>query len=146
MTAEPIDPTIRVLSDLEDERLAQDDPAALGETRRHGTGHPNDQRIAEYLEREVNATYGLEADGNPIPDGDISPPGPSWRELLVEDVGQAFAATELPDLRARLIEAAGRIVTWVEQIDRQITAGQTTVDQPETAPHLGPIGLLPTPH
>lgn len=49
----------------------------------------------------------------------------TWRAILQEEVSEAFAETDLANLRKELIQAAAVIVTWIADIDsRQETARQ----------------------
>lgn len=43
----------------------------------------------------------------------------TFRDILDEEVAEAFAETELPKLRAELVQVAA--VAWIEAIDRRAT-------------------------
>lgn len=43
----------------------------------------------------------------------------TWRDILREEVSEAFAETDRDTLRAELIQVAAVAVAWVEAIDRR---------------------------
>ncbi|HWD07075.1 MAG TPA: hypothetical protein VG674_31995 [Amycolatopsis sp.] len=141
MHTEAMDPTHRVLADVVGERRMQVSQWGPEQTHPHGTGHPHDRMIADYLRELVDDGYGRAAAGGP--DGYDGKLGPTWREILLEEVGEAFAERDLLNLRAELLQVAGVAVAWIEDIDRQRAAGLAYVENGASVPEAGPIGLLP---
>lgn len=69
-----------------------------------GTGRPGDREEANRLRAICKATEG---------DGD------NWRDILAEEVGEAFAETDLDLLKEELIQAASVIQAWIADIERR---------------------------
>lgn len=46
----------------------------------------------------------------------------TWRDIMREEVGEAFAETDPAKLRAELIQVAAVAVAWAEAIDRRLHA------------------------
>lgn len=100
----------RVLEDVRAERYRQIEKWGDDSTTDHadGTGLPSDQACAEFakLITDTNADAGTV----------------TWRDILHEEVCEAFAETDPTNLRAELVQVAAVAVKWVEAIDRR--AGQ----------------------
>lgn len=92
-----------VLAEVEDERAKQD--AKWGEQN-----HP-DGTSAEFIERALIAKKR----------NDIlaQEDGLAWRDILYEEVCEAFAEEDPERLRAELVQVAAVAVAWVEAIDRR---------------------------
>ncbi|WP_435233323.1 hypothetical protein [Micromonospora aurantiaca (nom. illeg.)] len=43
----------------------------------------------------------------------------SWRDILTEEVAEAYATNDTSELRAELIQVAAVAVAWIEAIDRR---------------------------
>lgn len=44
----------------------------------------------------------------------------TWRDVLMEEVAEAFAASDVESLREELIQVAAVAVRWTEAIDRRL--------------------------
>jgi hypothetical protein len=93
----------------------------------HGTGHPHDVVLAAYLRDE---TVKAAAEGRL-----------TWRDILLEEVGEAFAETDLRALRAELTQVAAAAVLWMEAIDREVADGRTVIAAPDHAPRGSAVAL-----
>lgn len=69
-----------------------------------GTARPGDQYVAEVLRNICKAN---------------GPGEDNWRDILAEEVGEAFAESDPAALRTELVQAAAVIVAWIEAIDRR---------------------------
>jgi hypothetical protein len=99
-------PTTSVLMEIADERDRQD--AKWGQQNHpDGTGRPGDADMAT-LDRAK-----CKANGPDGPDVD------NWRDILQEEVSEAFAETDPEKLRAELLQVAAVAVAWAEAIDRR---------------------------
>lgn len=76
--------------------------------RKDGTGLPNDTAVADYAKLIVDS---LAAKGKGIV---------TWRDILHEEVCEAFAETDPVKLREELIQVAAVAVAWVETLERRI--------------------------
>lgn len=107
MTAVVISRTREVLEDVHAERRRQVAKWGDDSTKDHGdgTGLPSDEACAEYakLITDTNADAGTV----------------TWRDILHEEVCEAFAETDPEKLRTELIQVAAVAVKWVEAIDRR---------------------------
>ncbi|UBU09998.1 hypothetical protein [Nonomuraea gerenzanensis] len=91
---------------IRDERRRQD--AKWGEQNHpDGTGRPGDLAAAE------QARAACQANG---------PTEDNWRDILEEEVREAFAETGFTTLRAELVQVAAVVVNWVESMDRRRAA------------------------
>jgi hypothetical protein len=72
-----------------------------------GTGGPEAEVVADLLKRLCKAA------------GFRDGAGDTWLKILAEEVGEAFAETDLSALRAELVECAAVCAAWVEAIDRR---------------------------
>lgn len=103
MTATTSHATHFVLADIAAERARQ--LAKWGEQNHpDGTGRPGDDDMAN-LDRAKCKANG--------PDED------NWRDILQEEVSEAFAETHPLALRAELVQVAAVAVAWIETIDRR---------------------------
>lgn len=93
-----------VMADIRNERAAQE--AKWGEqNHENGTGSEVDvESLAEFREHMTL----LEKLGHV-----------TWREILVEEVKEVLVETDLPKLRAELVQVAAVAVNWIECIDRR---------------------------
>lgn len=95
--------TVNVLGDILRERVQQD--AKWGEQNHpDGTGRDGDADMAKLDRAKCKAN---------APDED------NWRDILQEEVSEAFAETHPSALRAELIQVAAVAAAWVEAIDRR---------------------------
>ena len=93
----------RVEREIRDERERQ--IAKWGEQNHpDGTGRPGDAAFAEAYKAICKAN---------------GPGEDTYRDILAEEVYEAFAETEPARLRTELIQTAAVIVAWVEAIDRR---------------------------
>jgi hypothetical protein len=98
--------TREILAEIAAERAAQD--AKWGEQHHaDGTGRDGDADMA-LLDRAKCKANG--------PDGDHDD---NWRDILQEEVSEAFAETDPVLLRAELVQVAAVAVNWIESIDRR---------------------------
>jgi hypothetical protein len=95
--------TSQVLDEIDAEREEQD--AKWGQ-RNHasGTGSAGDEEMAD-LAREACQTAAAE--------GSLT-----WRDILDEEIAEAYAETDPAKIRAELVQSAAVIVAWIECIDR----------------------------
>jgi hypothetical protein len=94
---------ISVLAEVAVERVHQD--VKWGEQNHpDGTGRPGDN------EESTRLRAACQANG---PDRD------NWRDILAEEIAEAFAETDPVMLRLELIQAAAVAVAWVAAIDRR---------------------------
>lgn len=94
----------RVLSHVRDERESQD--AKWGEQNHpDGTGSIQYRVIADQARAKCNARAKAGA--------------LTWRDILQEEVAEAFAEEHEDKLREELIQVAAVAVAWVEAIDRR---------------------------
>jgi hypothetical protein len=92
-----------VLVEIAYEREAQD--RKWGEQNHpDGTGRPGDADMA-ILDRAKCKANGPEED--------------NWRDILQEEVSEAFAETDPARLRIELIQVAAVATAWIEHIDRR---------------------------
>jgi hypothetical protein len=92
---------------VRDEREQQD--AKWGEQNHpDGTGLVDDTRIAD----SAKATCQYAASRSVV----------TWRDILWEEVAEAFAETDVEALRTELIQVATVALNWVEAIDRRDVA------------------------
>ena len=85
------------------ERDRQDEKFGV-QNHRDGTGTVGDQAWADIARQKNKAND---------KDGD------NWRDILMEEVYEAFAETDQKKLRAELVQVAAVAVAWVECIDRR---------------------------
>jgi hypothetical protein len=67
-----------------------------------GTGRPGDRENADYMRAICKAN---------------GPAEDNWRDILAEEIAEAFAESEPGRLREELIQCAAVCVAWVEAID-----------------------------
>jgi hypothetical protein len=93
------------LADVVAERVRQE---SLWGDQRHpdGTGRPGDRDAADRLRAACKAN---------------SPEQDNWRDILAEEVAEAFAETDPVLLRAELVQVAAVVVNWIQTIDRRHT-------------------------
>ena len=95
--------TAKVMAQIAAERQRQD--VKWGEQNHpDGTGLKYDVLMADVAKRACQANG---------PDED------NWRDVLAEEVYEAFAETDPAKLRAELIQVAAVAAAWVEAIDRR---------------------------
>lgn len=96
--------TAKVLRDIGDERDRQNvkfpDQQIPDGTYEHMRGHANMARMV----CELNAAEGCV----------------TWRDVLSEEVAEAYAEEDLTALRKELIQVAAVAARWVEDIDRRL--------------------------
>lgn len=97
----------RVLEDVRAERYRQIAKWGDDSTKDHadGTGRESDAALAEHFKAMTDA-----ADAAGVL---------TWRDILAEEVAEAFAETDNATLRAELVQVAAVAVKWVEAIDRR---------------------------
>jgi hypothetical protein len=94
----------KVLAEIADERDRQD--AKWGEQNHpDGTGHQGDRVMSDYLRTRCQRRFEQGAG--------------TWRDILQEEMGEAYAESEPANLRSELIQLAAVVVAWVEAIDRR---------------------------
>lgn len=93
-----------VLHDIEVERQRQRDTWGTC-SYPDGTGRPWDTERAE-VAREVCQSNGPVGEHN-------------WRDIVQEEVSEAFAETEPKRLREELVQVAAVVTHWIEAIDRR---------------------------
>lgn len=73
--------------------------------------HPNG-RVGGRIEHEaaIEARFRCQSNG---------PGEDNWRDILDEEIAEAYAATSDAELRAELVQVAAVAVAWVETIDRR---------------------------
>jgi hypothetical protein len=114
-SADGAEPTVGVLAEIAAERLRQN--AKWGEQNHlDGTGRPGDAETA-VLDRAK-----CKANGPDGPDVD------NWRDILQEEVSEAFAETDPELLRVELIQVAAVAAQWVEAIDRRARRAEVAGD------------------
>lgn len=85
---------------VDEERIRQ--LKKWGEQRHKlGTGRPGDREEADRLRAVCKATEG---------DGD------NWRDILAEEIGEAFAETDFDKLEEELVQCAAVIQAWLHDI------------------------------
>jgi hypothetical protein len=95
--------TPRVLAEIASERARQD--AKWGEQNHpDGTARQGDDFLAE-MARAICQANGSDRD--------------NWRDILTEEVHEAYAELDPVRLRAELVQVAAVAVAWVEAIDRR---------------------------
>src|SRR4051794_1223245 len=109
MTTNPSVVTDQVLQEVLAERIRQDEK--WGEQN-----HPDGTAITGDDERAVNARHVCQALAS-IGQG-------SWRDILWEEVAEAFAEKDPAALRAELLQVAAVAVNWAEAIDRRAARAQ----------------------
>lgn len=95
--------TALVLSDVRFERKQQDDRWGI-QDHPDGTG-PLFQLHATRMRMDTQVSF---AQGKG-----------TWRHVLLEEVYEALAETDLKKLRAELVQVAAVAVSWVEAIDQR---------------------------
>lgn len=99
-----------VLAEVCAERVRQDDKWGP-QNHPDGTGRPGDVDMAT-LDRAKCKANG--------PDQD------NWRDILQEEISEAFAETDPILLRAELVQVAAVAVAWAQAIDRRQTQQDDT--------------------
>ncbi|MER8233513.1 hypothetical protein [Streptomyces sp. NPDC094049] len=84
--------------------------------------HPNGTATNTYIKQAVTARADCQIDST-------QPSGPRWSLILLEEVYEALAETDLVKLRAELIQVAAVCAAWVRDID--------TRPHPMTCGHCG---------
>ena len=93
----------RVLEDVSAERVAQHEK--WGEqSHRNGTCESMDT---------INLEWARDAYAEAAASGNLS-----WREILTEEVAEAYAERNAARLRRELIQVAAVAVAWIEDLDR----------------------------
>jgi hypothetical protein len=100
----PTPSTEEICLDVWDERIRQDKRWGQ-QNHPDGTGLVNDARRADRA-KEYNDQR--------VADGDLT-----FRDILIEEIYEAFAETDPVRLREELIQVAAVAVAWVEAIDRR---------------------------
>ncbi|MGV3526507.1 MAG: hypothetical protein ACO1RX_19975 [Candidatus Sericytochromatia bacterium] len=101
-------PAPSVMRDITQERARQDEKWGA-QNHPDGTGLPGDTERAE-MARAV--CQGKMAQGKR-----------TWRDILDEEVREAFAETDLDKLRAELVQVGAVAVAWAECLDRKRIQG-----------------------
>ena len=109
--------TANVMYDVLVERGAQDKKWGQQD---HPDGTGSDERILTHTDVNLDLRTGAElarifkarCQGN-------SPEEDNWRDILLEEVFEAFAETDPAELRDELIQVAAVAASWVEAIDRR---------------------------
>lgn len=97
--------TSRVVGHVYSERGRQD--ARWGEQNHpDGTGSDLDRRLAVQARSRCEQAF---AEGKG-----------TWRHVLAEEVGEAFAESDPESLRAELVQVAAVAAAWIEAIDRRL--------------------------
>lgn len=97
----------RVLEAVRAERYRQVEKWGDDSTKDHpdGTGQPQDRLLEAFAKAETDAA---------AQDGTLT-----WRNILHEEVREAYSATDPVELRAELVQVAAVAVKWIEAIDRR---------------------------
>lgn len=96
----------KAMLDVADERICQHEK--WGEQNHpDGTGRPGDAEIAAAARATCQAN---------------TPATDNWRDILEEEVREAYAETDAALLRAELVQVAAVAVAWAEAIDRRVSA------------------------
>lgn len=93
----------RFVDALDTERQAQ--LAKWGEQQ-----HPDGTGLRDYVKKAVTARADCQIDVR-------QPDGPRWSLILLEEVYEALAETDLTRLRAELVQVAAVAAAWVRDID-----------------------------
>lgn len=116
----------RVLADVRDERVAQDERWGM-QVLPDGTGGHGTVAAASAARDETEAA--------------ARAGGLTWRHILAEEVMEAFAEEDPQRLRRELIQVAAVAVKWVQALDRRPGDGQAGPrDQTVTANGRGGAG------
>lgn len=116
------DNTTAVLREVDDERTRQDEK--WGE-QNHPDGTGNHVALLHGLELskrpgQVAVTMGtLAYTARQVTDSAARAGVLTWADILLEEVGEAFAEANPRALRAELIQVAAVAVQWVQAIDRR---------------------------
>lgn len=95
--------TSLVMSEVAAERARQN--AKWGEQNHlDGTGRPGDEYLAWWARTVCQAN---------------DPAKDNWRDILQEEVSEAFAETDPEALRAELVQIAAVAAAWIEALDRR---------------------------
>jgi hypothetical protein len=103
-------PSLReALIQIDDERYRQD--AKWGpQNHPDGTARPGDHGLSAWATAKCKAN-------NKAQD--------NWRDILEEEVYEAFAEADPEKLRHELIQVAAVAVAWIESIDRRTAVGES---------------------
>lgn len=93
-----------IFADIALERLAQDLKWGPQRGLDFGTGRPGDREMAAAAKARCDA---MEGAGN-------------WRDILDEEVCEAFAETDPARVREELVQVAAVCAAWIEDIDRRV--------------------------
>jgi hypothetical protein len=77
-----------------------------------GTGRPNDRRFADTARAATDAA---------LRTGEAT-----WRDVINEEVREAFAETDAVLLRAELVQVAAMAIRWINDIDRRAALAGVT--------------------
>lgn len=100
--------TADVLDEVATERQRQDAKFPDQKDLPDGTGQDHSATVA----RIARAACDEAAKGGRL----------TWRHILCEEYAEAMAETELPKLRAELVQVAAVAVKWIEWLDRRLKA------------------------
>jgi hypothetical protein len=100
----PVHRTPAVLDEVQEERREQDRRWGPERNYHDGTGRPGDRERADAA-RARNKANDLDGD--------------NWRDILEEEVMEAFAETDYWKLRHELVQTAATAVQWIEALDRR---------------------------
>lgn len=100
---------LTVVDDLVRERHAQDQKWGQ-QNHIDGTGRHGDADVAD-LDRAKCKANGPDSDHDD-----------NWRDILQEEVSEAFAETDPQLLRAELVQVMAVTAAWIEAIDRRTSA------------------------
>lgn len=93
-----------ILKEIVTERARQDDK--FGEQNHtDGTGMPFDRDVADWKRQECDRRHRAGIG--------------TWRDILDEEIAEAYAETDPANLRDELIQVAAVAVAWAECIDRR---------------------------
>ena len=99
---------LAVLGEVRAERMSQE--AKWGQQNHaNGTGKPGDKAEADFARAACEGAFASGAG--------------TYRDILLEEVAEAFAESDPHLLRTELLQVAAVAVAWVEKIDRDLAGG-----------------------
>jgi hypothetical protein len=115
----PASPLVRITREIWEERRRAEEKFP-GQHLPDGTGQEYDRLVADLARKTTKARAA---------DGTVT-----WRDVLIEEVFEAFAESDPERLRTELVQIAQVAVRWAEDIDRGAARGHHVPPDPETDP------------
>ena len=112
-------PQADILEAIAQERIRQDQKFGV-QDHPNGTGSTADQELSEFRKSLCNSRFKRGVG--------------TWRDVLYEEVAEAFAERNLNRLQEELVQVTAVAVAWCEAIERQRIARKRMIraDQPST--------------